>query len=231
MGSFVPPSVYFDRELPYIFAVKASFSAYLLGKILLKIWENVHFSTKQKARPILVVLFVPSLFLFSLKMAKTCCFRPSKRQTSTQKTRPPPYLYIVSLVIILRSWVCDNFVYQFPIFLQKVDSENSFDNPQPPILAKKYAPKICHSLQRYFSYRAILVAIVSQSYFVLVFVGYRTIIARYDAKWGIAQMCLCKIKYQGGSRTILVTANQVSCDMGYRSDSIAMSRDMEPLRP
>ena len=52
--------------------------------------------------------------------------------------------------------------------------------------------------QRYFSYRAILVAIVSQNIFVLVFMGYRTIIARYVAKWGIAQMCLCKSKYQGG---------------------------------
>ena len=28
--------------------------------------------------------------------------------------------------------------------------------------------------------------------------GYRTIIARYVAKWGIAQMCLCKTKYQVG---------------------------------
>ena len=52
--------------------------------------------------------------------------------------------------------------------------------------------------QRYFSYRAILVAIVSQNCFVLVFMGYHTIIARYVAKWGIARMCLCKIKYQGG---------------------------------
>ena len=34
--------------------------------------------------------------------------------------------------------------------------------------------------------------------FVLVFVGYRTIIARYVAKWGIARMCLCETKYQGG---------------------------------
>ena len=46
--------------------------------------------------------------------------------------------------------------------------------------------------QRYFSYRAILAAIVSQNLFVLVFMGYRTIIARYVAKWGIAQMRLCK---------------------------------------
>ena len=51
---------------------------------------------------------------------------------------------------------------------------------------------------RYFSYRAILAAIVSQNSFVLVFVGYRTIIARYVAKWGIAQMCLCETKHQGG---------------------------------
>ena len=30
------------------------------------------------------------------------------------------------------------------------------------------------------------------------FLGHRTIIARYVAKWGIAQMCLCEAKYQGG---------------------------------
>ena len=29
------------------------------------------------------------------------------------------------------------------------------------------------------------------------FYGYRTVIARYVARWGIAQMCLCQIKYQG----------------------------------
>ena len=43
-----------------------------------------------------------------------------------------------------------------------------------------------------------LVAIVSQNSFVLAFVGYRTTIARYVAKRGIAQMCLCETKYQGG---------------------------------
>ena len=48
------------------------------------------------------------------------------------------------------------------------------------------------------SYRAILVAIVSQNSFVLVFGGYRTIITRYVAKWGIAQMCLCETKCSGG---------------------------------
>ena len=52
--------------------------------------------------------------------------------------------------------------------------------------------------QRYFSYRAILVAMAAQNSFMLVFLGYRTIIARYIAKWGIAQMCLCEAKCQGG---------------------------------
>ena len=87
--------------------------------------------------------------------------------------------------------------------------------------------------QRYFSYRAILAAIVSQNFFVLVFMGYHTIIARYVAKWGIAQMCLCKIKYQGGVSHhfggMLTSLKRVSRDMGYRSDSIAVSRDMGPL--
>ena len=68
----------------------------------------------------------------------------------------------------------------------------------------------------------------------LVFVAYRTNIARYVAKWGIAQMCLCKIMYQGGGiAPFWGSANlpeKVSRDMGYRSDSIAVSRDMGPLR-
>ena len=46
------------------------------------------------------------------------------------------------------------------------------------------------------SYRAILVAIVWQNYLVLVFVGYRTVIVRYVAKWSIAQKCLCEIKWR-----------------------------------
>ena len=52
--------------------------------------------------------------------------------------------------------------------------------------------------QRYFSYRALLVAIVSQNFFALIFMGYRTIIARYVAKWGIAQTCLCETMCQEG---------------------------------
>ena len=62
----------------------------------------------------------------------------------------------------------------------------------------KAGPKILEAQQRYFSYREILVAIVSQNSFVLVFMGYRTTIAQYVAKRGIAQMCMCKTKCQGG---------------------------------
>ena len=63
---------------------------------------------------------------------------------------------------------------------------------------------VLEAQQRCFSYRAILVAIVSQNYFVLVFVGYRTIIRATRCKMGITQMCLCETKYQGGGyRTIL----------------------------
>ena len=73
----------------------------------------------------------------------------------------------------------------------KVGTEHQGGKPYP-------SPKHLEAQQRYFSYRAILVAIVSQNPFVLVFMGYRTIIARYVAKWGIAQMCLCESEYQGG---------------------------------
>ena len=63
-------------------------------------------------------------------------------------------------------------------------------------------PPVLKGLEaRYFSYRAILVARVSQISLVLVFlcIRYRTIIARYVAKWGIAQMCLCEtISTNGG---------------------------------
>ena len=63
--------------------------------------------------------------------------------------------------------------------------------------------------------------------------GYHTIIAQYVAKWGIAQTCLCETKYQGGGiAPFWGSANlleKVSRDMGYRSDSIAISRDMGPL--
>ena len=68
------------------------------------------------------------------------------------------------------------------------------------------------------------------------FVGYRTIISRYAAKWGIAQMCLHETKYrgEGGVAPFWGSAHlpeKVSRDMGYRSGSIAISRDIGPLRP
>ena len=47
-------------------------------------------------------------------------------------------------------------------------------------------------------YRALLAAMALQNSFVLVFMGYRTIIVRYGADWGIAQMCLCGTKCHGG---------------------------------
>ena len=90
--------------------------------------------------------------------------------------------------------------------------------------------------QRYFSYRTILVAIVSQNFFALVFMGYRTNIARYVAKWGIARICLCKIKYQGGVSHhfggVLTSLKKYRAIWGIAAivtDSIAVSRDMGPL--
>ena len=51
---------------------------------MLKTAEKVHFLA-EKARPILVALFVPSLFPFCLKMAKICCFCLSKSQNVGRK--------------------------------------------------------------------------------------------------------------------------------------------------
>ena len=69
-------------------------------------------------------------------------------------------------------------------------------------------------------------------------VGVAQIIARYVAQWGIAQMCLRDTKYEeGGGCTTWGAANLpekikiVVSDMGYCSDSIAMSRGLGPLRP
>ena len=79
------------------------------------------------------------------------------------------------------------------------DPEWHLDAARQRLPRHKFAAQLPREAQqRYFSYRAILVAIVSQNVFVLVFMRYRTIIARYVAKWGIAQMCLCKSMYQGG---------------------------------
>ena len=87
--------------------------------------------------------------------------------------------------------------------------------------------------QRCFSYRTILATIVLQDSFALVFMGYRTNIARYVAKWGTAQMCLCETKYQGaGIAPFWGSANlseKVFRDMGYRNGRIAISHDKGPL--
>ena len=65
--------------------------------------------------------------------------------------------------------------------------------------------------------------------------GYRTTLARYVAKWGIiAETCLVQIKVpRRVTAPFWETANlpeKVSRDTGYRSDSIALSRNMGPLR-
>ena len=77
---------------------------------------------------------------------------------------------------------------------------------------------------------------VLRNSFVLVFMGYRTIIASYDTEWGIAHMCLCETKCRGrwSIAPFWGRANlpkKASRDMRCCSDSIAISRDMGPLKP
>ena len=88
--------------------------------------------------------------------------------------------------------------------------------------------------QRYFSYRAILVAIVSQNFIVLVFMGYRTL-SRDMLQNGVSHRCACvEVSAKGGVShhfgEVLTTLKKESRDTGYRGDSIAVSRDMGPLR-
>ena len=72
---------------------------------------------------------------------------------------------------------------------------------------KKHMVSRLEAQQRYFSYRAILVAIVSQNSFVLVVYGYRTIIARYVAN-GVSHRCPCvKISSKGGIAPFWGSAN------------------------
>ena len=68
------------------------------------------------------------------------------------------------------------------------------------------------------SYRAMLIATVSQNSSVLVFVWYRTIIARCVATWGIAEMCLFETRYQWGvshhnwgAQAFLETSREIWC--------------------
>ena len=72
---------------------KASFSAYVLVKILLTTGEKVHLSTKKSTTNFgFPFCFFP--FPFFLKMTKMCCFCLAKSQKRRQRTRPPPKKYI-----------------------------------------------------------------------------------------------------------------------------------------
>ena len=63
---------------------------------------------------------------------------------------------------------------------------------------------VLEAQQRYFSYRAILVAIVSQSSVVLVFMGYRTIITDYMLQNRVSHKHACaKQTNNVGYRTVL----------------------------
>ena len=47
------------------------------------------------------------------------------------------YLYIVSLVVILSNWVCDNWVYRFPMFMFVPErSGSSLDSIKGRVLGK-----------------------------------------------------------------------------------------------
>ena len=52
--------------------------------------------------------------------------------------------------------------------------------------------------------------------------------------WGIAQMCLCETKCQGGVSHhfggVLTSLTRYCAKLGYRSNSIAISRDLRPRR-
>ena len=83
-----------------------------------------------------------------------------------------------------------------PCSLTAIASEVKSGIGQPSQLATPHL--LLEAQQRHFSYRAILVAIVSQESFVLAFMGYRTIIARYVAKW-VSRRCACvKLSTQRG---------------------------------
>ena len=59
-------------------------------------------------------------------------------------------------------------------------------------------PIMClEAQQRYFSYRALLVAIRVCFFFFFLRGASHKMVARYAAKLGIAQMCLCETKYKG----------------------------------
>ena len=100
-------------EFPYIFMAEASFSAYLLaflrGKnsIVGPFWGKSWGNRKEKnTTKIGRGIFWSKNAIFP--SLKHICLK------GRQQTRPWPYLYIVSLVVILRNWICHNWVYQLP---------------------------------------------------------------------------------------------------------------------
>ena len=101
----------------YIYMAKASFSAYVLVKVLLETEEKCTFRPK-KARPISVFLFASSLFPFlPLKIAKICCFCLAKSQKVGRK-RGLRLIYIYIYIIFLLSLsLCFFFSLYFSISL------------------------------------------------------------------------------------------------------------------
>ena len=90
--------------------------------------------------------------------------------------------------------------------------------------------------QRYFSYRAMLLAIVSQTHFRACFLWGIAQLSRDTLQNGLSHRCVCaklstkgRVSHHFGGVPDLPW--KVSRDMGYRSDSIAISRNMGPLRP
>ena len=65
--------------------------------------------------------------------------------------------------------------------------------------------------------------------------GHRTIIARYVAKWGIAQICLCDVKYQRGVSqhfgVVLASLKKYRAIWGISAIVSQCPRDMGPLSP
>ena len=59
-------------------------------------------------------IFLNFFVLFSLFLLISCCFITSWNPKTAHQMRLQAYLYIVSLVVILSNWVCDNWVYGFP---------------------------------------------------------------------------------------------------------------------
>ena len=88
-----------------------------------------------------------------------------------------------------------------PNFLAPTPSRGR-PRPHPKVSGPKSLCLGLEAQKRYFSYRAILVAIVSQNYFVFVFMGYRTVISRNTLRNGVSHTCACvKRTTKGGYRT------------------------------